>query len=115
MPTDALEFIKLGKQICEDLTYNEEARCRNVINRIYYGVLHFLIWEMRIIAINKKKFHKEAIQKINENNSSIGSYLLKMQGFRNKADYYLDQTVDKKTVDEFMLIYEIIITPYGID
>lgn len=112
MPTDAFEFIKLGKQICEDTTYNEEARCRNMINRIYYGVLHFLIWEMGIIVINKERFHKEAIQKINKNDSSIGSYLLKMQKFRNTADYYLDQIVDKRTVDRFMLFYEIIIPPY---
>ena len=65
MPIDPIEFITLGKKICNDTSYHEEARCRNMISTIYYGVLHYLVWEMGIIIIDKKNFHKEAIDKIN--------------------------------------------------
>lgn len=109
---DPIEFIKLGKKICNDAAYNEEARHRNMISRIYYGVLHFLIWEMHILYINEKRFHKDAIDKINENNSTIGSFLLKMQEFRTTADYFLNKSVDIK---KFKKIYNIIMGPYGLD
>lgn len=84
-----------------------------MISRIYYGVLHFLVWEMSIINIDKKKFHKDAIDKINENDSAIGSFMLKMQKFRTDADYSLNKSVDMGTVGKFMATYEMIMSPYG--
>ena len=115
MPFDPIEFIKLGKKLCNDLTYHEEARCRNMISRIYYGVLHFLVWEMNIRNIDKERFHRDAINKININDSSTGSYMLKMQVYRNTADYDLNKSVDMSIVEKFMVVYEIIMIPYGVD
>ena len=69
-----------------------------MISTIYYGVLHYLVWEMGIIIIDKKNFHKEAIDKINIEDSTIGSFLLKMFEFRTVADYKLHKSVDMKTV-----------------
>ncbi len=114
MPIDPIEFIKLGKKICNDTAYHEEARCRNMISRIYYGVLHFLVWEMNIINININKFHKDATDKINVEDSTIGSFLLKMFEFRTVADYKLDKSVNMKTVKRFMAVYEAIMAPYGV-
>lgn len=115
LPFNPLEFIKLGKKICNDISYHEEARCRNMISRIYYGVLHFLVWEMNIINIDRDKFHKDAIDKINENDSAIGSFMLKMKTFRTTADYFLYKSVDMRTVERFMAIYEMIMSPYEVD
>ena len=112
---DPVEFIDLGKKIQNDTNYKQEPRYRCSISRIYYGILHFFVFNMKIRIVNNKRFHKEAIEKINIQDSYVGSLIVKIQGLRNKADYNLNQPIDSNEYARFMLTCKIMMSPYEIE
>ena len=112
---DPVEFITLGKKIQNDTNYNPEARTRCFISRIYYGILHYFIVEFQIKNINDKLYHKDAIAKINLKDSTIGSLIVKIQGFRTKADYFLNRIINSNDLYIFKQTCKQIMLPYGID
>ena len=98
------EFHKLSETLCEDKNYNEEARYRTAISRIYYSVFlnSYLMLINRGIRFEKiDGFHKQVQSKLKNLDPKIGSKLEKLHyDFRVIADYNIDEKVDFHMVRE---------------
>ncbi len=100
------EFIKLGMDIIDDESYIKEARYRTAISRIYYGLLHHIRIIKRLLHIDTRHFHTELIDAINDLDTVLGNYLGNMKDYRTEADYYINQNLEKKTLDEFLKFFD---------
>ncbi len=95
---DPRRFIDIGKKIAEDVNYDSEARIRTAINRIYYGIMHFLRISYHIFLYSDeeiKKYHENVISRIKDIDLILGAYLDNIKRKRVKADYYLDTIVEE--------------------
>lgn len=99
------EIIRLGQDIIYDESYFEEARYRTAISRIYYGTLHHLRIIKRLLHIDTRYLHSELIDAIKDLDNILGNYLGNMRDFRTEADYYINQNLGKKTLDEFLKFF----------
>ncbi len=100
------EIIKLGLDLIDDDHYFLEARYRTAISRIYYGLLHHIRIVKKLLHIDTRYFHSELIDAIKDLDTLLGTYLGNMQDYRTEADYYINQKVGKKTIDDFLKFYE---------
>ncbi len=103
------EIIKLGLDLIDDEHYFREARYRTAISRIYYGLLHHIRIIKKLLYIDTHHFHTELIDAIKDLDTVLGTYLGNMREYRTESDYFITQKVGKKTLDDFLKVYDRVI------
>lgn len=100
-----LELIELGKNISEDENYNPEPRFRTAINRIYYGIIHYITIVKQIHIIDPKRFHSDFISKLSDIDHILATQVFNIKDYRETADYYLNQPITIIQVNNVIKIY----------
>jgi len=110
------QFLKIAKKLnlrdCKNLP--NEALRRTIVNRIYYGILHTVAYELEKNGLFKRKretpkIHSIVIGRLKSLCPFAGDWLEKLHELRKKADYDIDIPFKKEDLKTSQFLAELIL------